>query len=166
LSLIGNGIHDLAFYATDAMLTNMVVKLGGRHLYTSLGGGYQPGDSVSSGTMTLSRGDALWGYIVGVGWRLGLDAGPLTALEIEADGMNVQRAWGFNEDAPSLDSLRVTGRVRLAPYASLLVGVGANVVVAQKGRDLDLSLGGPESVMHSGQTTVRIYPGFLLGLQI
>jgi hypothetical protein len=166
LNFIGNGIHDVAFYATDSMLTNMVFKLGGRHLYTSLGAGYQPGDSVPSGTTSLSRGDARWASIFGLGWRFGLHAGPLTALELEANGMTVYRAWGATGDAPSLDTLRLTGRVRLTSYASLLVGVGANVVVAQKGSDLDLSLGGPEAVMHSGQTTVRIYPGFLLGLQI
>jgi hypothetical protein len=166
LSFIGNGIHNVAFYATDTMLTNLVFKLGGRHLYTAIGAGYQPGDKVASGTMSLSRDDARWGSIFGIGWRFGLDAGRLTALEIEASGMNVYRAWGASGDAPMLNTLRVTGHVRLAPYATLIAGVGANVVVAQDGHDLDLSLGGPESVMHSGQTTVRIYPGLLLGLQI
>jgi hypothetical protein len=166
LSFIGNGIHNVAFYATDTILTNLVFKLGGRHLYTAIGAGYQPGDEVASGTMSLSREDARWGAIFGIGWRLGLDAGRLTALEIEASGMNVYRAWGASGDAPMLNTLRVTGHVRLAPHATLIAGVGANVVVAQDGHDLDLSLGGPESVMHSGQTTVRIYPGLLLGLQI
>jgi hypothetical protein len=37
--------------------------------------------------------------------------------------------------------------------------------VATDGRDANLARG-PQSVQHSGDTTVRIYPGLMLGLQI
>jgi hypothetical protein len=166
INAIGNGIHDVAFYATDTMLTNLAFKLGGRHLYTSLGAGYRPGDAVPSSAATLSRGDARWGPTFGLGWRLAVPAGRLEALEIEANGTSVFRAWGVNENPPMLDALRVTGLVRLAPHLSLLAGVSGNVVIGQEGHDLDLSLGGPERIIHDGRTTVRIYPGFILGLQI
>jgi hypothetical protein len=165
INAIGNGIHDVAVYATDSMLTNMAVKLGGRHLFTSIGAGYQPGSEVPSGTNTFTRGDARWGAALGFGWRLGVPAGRLESLEIEANGMSVYRAWGVSEHAPMLDALRVTALVRLAPHLSLLAGVAGNVVVAQEGGDLDLARG-PEKVFHDGSTTVRIYPGFLLGLQL
>ena len=166
INVIGNGIHDVAFYATDAMLTNLAFKLGGRHLYTSLGAGYQPGDSVPAGTQTISTGTARWGPSLGIGWRLGVPAGRLEALEIEANGTNVYRAWSARGTPPILDALRVTGVVRLASHLSLLAGVACNVVVGEEGRDLDLSLGGPERVIRDGGTTVRIYPGFVVGLQI
>jgi hypothetical protein len=63
-------------------------------------------------------------------------------------------------------SLRLQAGLRLAPLVTLLAGAGVNVAVAQDGKDLDLSRGGPQSELHSGATTVRIYPGLLLGLQI
>ena len=67
---------------------------------------------------------------------------------------------------PLLGALRVVALVRIAPHLSLLGGVAGNVVVGQQGSDLDLALGGPEQVVHDGGTTVRIYPGFIAGLQI
>jgi hypothetical protein len=166
LNLIGNGIHNVAFYATDAMLTNLALKLGGRHLYTSLGAGYRPGDKVSSTTMTLSTGTERWSSNVGIGWRLGVPAGRLEALEIEASTSQVYSAWSVTGTPALLNALRVTGVVRLVPGLSLIAGVGCNVVVGHDGRDLDLSLGGPQDVIRDGRTTVRIYPGFLAGLQI
>jgi hypothetical protein len=166
VNVIGNGIHNVAFYSTDAMLTNLAFKLGGRHLYTSLGAGYRPGDKVSPETMTLSTGTERWSTNLGIGWRLGVPAGRLEALEIEASTSDVYRAWSVTGAPPMLNALRVTGVVRLVPGLALIAGVACNVVVGQDGRDLDLSLGGPQDVIRDGRTTVRIYPGFLAGLQI
>jgi hypothetical protein len=166
VNVIGNGIHDVAVYSTDALLTNAALKLGGRHLYTALGVGYAPGTEVPDGTLAITRGTARWGPSLGIGWRLGVPAGRLEALEIEANGTNVFPAWHVNGNPAQVDALRVTGVVRLVPHLALLAGVACNVIVGPEGRDLDLSLGGPESVIHDGLTTVRIYPGFLVGLQM
>ena len=166
VNVIGNGIHDVALYGTDAMLTNLALKLGGRHMFTSLGASYQPGDALPSGGKTISRGDARWGADLGLGWRFPVVAGRLEALELEAHGMNVYRAWSASGTPTMLNALRLTADVRLAPHVSLIAGVSGNVVVGEQNKDLDLSLGGPQRVVHDGGTTVRIYPGFLAGLQI
>jgi hypothetical protein len=166
INAIGNGIHDVAVYASDTMLSNLAFKLGGRHLYTSLGAGYQPGDEAPAGSLTISRGTARWSSSLGIGWRLAVPAGRLEALEIEANGSSIYRAWSAYGTPAMVDALRVTGLVRLAPHISLLAGVAWNVMIGQDGRDADLSLGGPETVIHDGQTTIRMYPGFLAGLQI
>jgi hypothetical protein len=165
INLIGNGIHDVAVTASDVFLTNLAFKLGGRHLYTSLGAGYQPGDTVPEGSLTISRGSARWGGSLGIGWRLGVPWGRLEALEIEANGSNVFRAWSANGTPTMVNALRVTGLVRVAPHLSLLAGVAWNVMVGQNGRDADLALG-PQTVIHDGQTTVRMYPGFVAGVQL
>jgi len=165
INVIGNGIHDVAAYASDVMLTNLAFKLGGRHLYTSLGAGYQPGDQQPMGSLTISRDTARWCQSVGIGWRFGLPAGRLEALEVEANGTSVYHAWSVTGTPAMVDSLRVTGLVRLAPHLSLLAGVAWNVMIGQDGRDADLALG-PQSVMHDGQTTVRMYPGFVAGVQL
>jgi len=92
VNVIGNGIHDVAVYSSDVLLTNLALKLGSRHLYTSLGAGYQPGDTLPAGAMTISRDAARWGASLGIGWRLAVPAGRLEALEIEGSGTNVWRA--------------------------------------------------------------------------
>jgi hypothetical protein len=167
LSIIGNGIHNVTAYSTDVLLTNVAFKFGGRHLYTAIGAGYQPGDALAAtGPDHFVRGTGRWGGSLGIGWRFPVEAGRLENLELEANGTSIYETWGANGNAPMLNALRLQGNFRLAPHIALLAGVAANVAVSQNGTDLDLSLGGPQSVMHSGATTVRIYPGFLLGLQI
>jgi hypothetical protein len=65
-----------------------------------------------------------------------------------------------------LDTLRATLGVRLGAGISLLAGVGANVLIAMDGTAFDGPLAGLGPTYHDGGTTVRIYPGLLLGLQI
>jgi hypothetical protein len=166
VNLIGNGIHDFAFYSNDVMLANAAFKLGGRHLYTSLGAGYTPGASADSSTLLITRDTARWGPTFGIGWRFGVNVGRVEALEVEANGTNVFRAWGVNGNPAQVNALRLTSVVRLAPHVSVIAGISWNVAIGQAGRDLDLSLLGSGAVMHDGQTTVRMYPGFLAGLQI
>jgi hypothetical protein len=48
----------------------------------------------------------------------------------------------------------------------LLAGAGVNVAIATDGHDLHLGPDFAQSEQHDGKTTVRIYPGLLLGLQI
>ncbi len=81
LSLIGNGIHSVAAYASDAMLSNVAVKLGGRHLYTSLLFGYNPGDDLGAGTEQFKRGTRRIGLGLGFGWRAPIQVGWLEAIE-------------------------------------------------------------------------------------
>jgi hypothetical protein len=168
LNLIGNGIHDVAFYATDAMLTNLSFKLGGRHLFTSLGASYQPGDALPAGggPERFQRGTARWGSDIGIGWRFTLPTGRFDMLELEAHNTTVHEVWGASGNAPAINSLRLTGGYRLAQYLRIIGGFSANVVVAQEGTDIALNPAGLGGVYHSGDTTVRIYPGVLLGLQI
>jgi hypothetical protein len=165
-NFIGNGLHDLAFYSSDALMTNLALKLGGRHLYTSLGAGYSPGADSDSGTLLVSRDMARWGYSFGIGWHFPVLAGRLEAVELEANSSNIFRAWSVSGNPPELNALRLTSVVRLAPHISVIAGLAWNVMVGQDKHDLDLSLIGLQSVMHHGETTVRMYPGFLAGLQI
>jgi hypothetical protein len=168
INIVGNGIHNVSLFSTDVMLSNIGVKLGGRHLYTNLIAGYQPGDELAPGTgpEQFSAGTKRFATGVGIGWRFPLERGPLTFGELEADWLQVNPVWDWLSSPPGLGSLRVQAGLRLAPQLVLLAGAGVNVSVATDGRDLDLSRVGPQSVARSGDTTVRIYPGLLLGLQI
>ena len=62
-------------------------------------------------------------------------------------------------------SLRAQVGLRLYRDLSVLAGVGAGVAIGTDGQDADVGFG-PQSVSHSGATTVRVYPSLLLGLQI
>jgi hypothetical protein len=167
LNFIGNGIHDVAFTTTESMLTNVSLKLGGRHLYTALMAGFNPGDDVDPATPNrIGRGARRFGTGFGVGWRFRLDAGRLEFLELEASGLNIHKDGGDWDETPVLSALRLQAGVRLARYAALVAGAGMNVAVAWSGRDLDIGPDVLESDHHSGRTTVRLYPGFVLGLQI
>ena len=166
INVIGNGIHDVSLFATDVMAANIGFKLGGRHLYTNLIAGYQPGDELDPTTQTFQAGTKRFATGAGIGWRFPVDRGPLGYAELEADWVEVRPVWHWINNAPSVSSLRAQVGLRLAPHLVLVAGAGVNVAVGQDGRNLDLARGLPQSVEHSGQTTVRIYPGLLLGLQI
>jgi hypothetical protein len=169
LNFIGNGIHDVAVYSTDTMLTNASVKLGGRHLYTSYSFGYTPGDTVvgRAGPDVVTAGDRRLGVGLGIGYRFDLDFGWLQFIELEATGMAVQPELDFSDDdVPLLTAARVIVGIDLSPELTLIAGVTENVSIDTNGRDLDLQRGGLEQVMRSGNTTVRMYPGLLLGLQL
>jgi hypothetical protein len=166
INVVGNGIHDVSVFATDVLATNVGFKLGGRHLFTNLMAGYQPGDQLTAGTERFTAGTKRFGTGVGIGWRFPVDRGPLAYAELEADWMEIRPVWHWTENAPAVTSLRVQAGLRLAPHVVLLAGAGVNVAVATGGRDVDLGLHVAQSVQQSGDTTVRIYPGLLLGLQI
>jgi hypothetical protein len=165
-SIIGNGIHDVTAYSSDVMLANLGVKLGSRHFFTELGAGYNPGSDLPTGTQNYSRGTARWSTNYGLGWRFLVDKGRLQHLELEAMGSTIYPVWDVHGNAPMVNSLRLQAGVNLAPHVNLLAGLAFNVAVGQESTDADLSLGVAESVVHSGATTVRMYPGFVLGLQI
>jgi hypothetical protein len=169
LSFIGNGIHDAYAYASDLFVTNVGFKLGSRHLYTSFGVGYQPGDDVavaSDGSQTYLRGSRRFGLAGSVGWRIPVDRGLLSYLEVEAADVNVRSHWSNWSDQPQVATLRLIAGMRLAPQFAVIAGAGVNTAIGTNNVDLDLGFGLPQSVSHDGGTTVRIYPGFLLGFQI
>jgi hypothetical protein len=166
LNLIGNGIHDVALYGTDALATNVGLKLGGRHLFTSFSFSYQPGDDVAPGPFRLVSGSRRWGYGGGLGWRLPLGVGPLDHLDLEAVTSNVAPALSSTDQSVMVNTARATLAISVAPYTTVLVGVGANVVVGTDGRDFTGPLSSWGGTYHDGATTVHLYPAFLLGLQI
>jgi hypothetical protein len=165
LNFVGNGIHDVSLFATDVLATNIGLKFGGRHLYTNLMAGYQPGDELAAGSRTFTSGTKRFGTGAGIGWRFPVERGILSYAELEADWMEIRPVWSWIQDAPAVSSLRLQAGLRLAPYVALVAGAGVNVSVASG--DYKVNLGrGPESFQSSGGTEVRIYPGLLLGLQI
>ena len=166
LNFIGNGIHDGTVFATDVMATNIGLKLGGRHLYTHLNAGYQPGDTlVGAGPEVFTRGTRRWGVGGGFGWRFPIERGPLAYVELEAGTVQLRSSWNWETTTPNVSSLRAQVGLRLARHLVAVAGAGVNVAVGTDSTDASLGWG-PEFVGREGTTTVRIYPGLMLGLQI
>ena len=165
LNFIGNGIHDGTVFATDIMATNIGIKLGSRHLYTHLSVGYQPGDALAAGPEVFTRGTRRWGAGGGLGWRFPIERGPLAYLELEAGTTQLRSSWSWDGETPNVSSLRAQVGLRLARHLVAVAGAGVNVAVGTGGTDAGLGWG-PEFVGTEGTTTVRVYPGLLLGLQI
>jgi hypothetical protein len=166
LNFIGNGIHDVTVFSTDVMLTNIGVKLGSRHLYTHLTAGYQPGDPLAPGQPEVfTRGSRRWGLGGGIGWRFPIERGPLAYAELELGWMQLRQGWDWSDVSPEMGSLRAQVGLRLARHLVVVAGAGANVAIGTDGGDANLAWG-PDWVGTEGATTVRIYPGLMLGLQI
>jgi hypothetical protein len=168
LSLIGDGVHSGAVFATDVGLLNVAVKLGGRHLYTLMQAGFQPGDTAPAERADIvQRGDRRYSFGGGVGWRA-----PLTerfSLDTELTGVNVVRRLAeIGDDRPTdtLFSLRAIAAYRLQPHLSVIAGLTYNMAMTFKARDLDIGTGVLERQEKHGDANFRYYPGIILGVQI
>ncbi len=167
LNLVKDGVHEVALYATDTMLSNLALKLGGRHLYTAFLAAYHPGDGLAPGVPQLVRGSRRIGFGIGVGWHQRLQLGRVEALDIEVSGLGLRAQLDESlRNTPVLWSLRAGVKVRLFEPVGLLAGVAANVAVATGGGDANVGSGFAEAVVRSGDATARIYPGAFVGLQL
>jgi hypothetical protein len=167
LTFARNGIHDVRLYTSDTMASNLAVQLGTRHLYTSLALGFHPGSEADqSGPVRLTRGTRRFGAGFGVGWRVPIADSRFEMIELEASGMNVVSKLGDDDNPPIVAALRLQTALRLLPHLALFGGPSLNVAVGWSQRDADLGFGVLERVQRSGEGTVRIYPGFVAGVQM
>ena len=120
INVVGNGIHDVSLFATDVLATNIGFKLGGRHLYTNLIAGYQPGDPNSAPARPehFTAGTKRFGTGAGIGWRFPVERGPLAYAELEADWMEIRPVWDWIQNAPG----RVVAARAGGPAAGALRG--------------------------------------------
>lgn len=167
LNLIGDGLHEVALYSTDTLWSNLELKLGARHLFTGLIAAYQPGDDLAPGPERFLRGSRRFGLGLGVGWRGDLGGRWFESVELEVSGTELMSTFDASwRGHPWISSFRVEVPIRLFRNVRLLLGVTANLAVACGGGDADLSLGHSDAVARTGGTTVRAFPGFLVGVQL
>jgi hypothetical protein len=173
LNLIGDGIHSVAAYATESMVGNLSLKLGSRHLYTAFQFAFQPGNDLASDSEHYKYGTQRFGFGLALGWRQPLAYARFRYLEVEAGTLSIRHhfsndSYGLSsddDDPPLLGSLRVQTGIEIGAGLHAIVGVSYNVAIGWHGRDLDLTPNFLQTVQHSGQTTVREYPGLVAGIQ-
>ncbi|NPC73965.1 hypothetical protein HPP05_29830 [Corallococcus exiguus] len=159
LSFIGNGQANLQLWASDIVYTNVAVKFGGRHFHTLLTLGFNPG------TDTHRRR-----YVGGMGFGAHIPAGPLFFdLDVIGSGVHTDNLFRDGDGLNVLGQLRLVAGWQVAKRFALIGGVTGNTLVTWDNGDRWEELGiGPEwrSVSDGGRTTVRVWPGVLLGVQI
>ena len=154
LNFVRNGYYGLQFYATDLSPTNIGIKMGGKYVYTQLGFGV----TRSWDDLTLMVGQAAIGVHAPLaGDRLFLDA------DVGTTSFGTRTRW--NEDGV-LNTARLMFGFRLMRHLAITAGPTFNVHV-HKATERELpGLGIFEHVIGSGEQRVRLFPGFMAGVQI
>ncbi|WP_342378196.1 hypothetical protein NVS55_02500 [Myxococcus stipitatus] len=160
LSFVGNGQANVQVWASDIALTNVSLKLGGRHLYTVLNVGLTP-------PMDGDRRRYTTG--VGVGGHIPLGRF-FVDMDLMGSSVHAHRLFDFDDDTNHvLGQLRLMAGWQVARRFAVFGGVSANTLVTWNGSDPWKELGiGPEwkETSDSGRTVVRTWPGILAGIQI
>ncbi|QQR44992.1 hypothetical protein JKA73_02260 [Myxococcus xanthus] len=157
LSFVGGGQAHVQAWASDVALTNVGVKLGGRHIYSLFTVGYSP--SIDEDRRRFVMGAGLGGHI---------PAGRFF-FDIDAVSSTVHTKRLFDDTNHVLAQLRLTAGWQVARHFAVFGGVSANTLVTWDDSDPWKELGiGPQwrHVADEGRTTVRMWPGLLAGVQI
>jgi hypothetical protein len=157
LPLVLEGENRVQVWASDVALTNVGVKLGTRQFYTlwalGLDSGVREGvDRRAAGTFGLGA------HVVPSGRRFfaDLDA-TITAFWSSTD---------LDQRDTLLASARLVVGWQLLPRLALTAGPTFNVNTGWGGQDDRPGLGFLEVVRREGDTTVRLFPGFVIGVQL
>ncbi len=168
VTYVRDGIHELELSTTEAGAPAVAGVLGTRQVYTRLGIGLlgAPGD-IPGGRSVTPGSPADQGHFI-LQWGLGgrFELGARWFLDTEVIGWQFHRRSDFHQEHAVLGSARALIGFKVAPLLSVVLGPTYNVGVGWSGADLVTSGGFVESVTHSGGTTVRMYPGAMLGVRI
>nr|WP_244237832.1 hypothetical protein [Corallococcus llansteffanensis] len=159
LSFIGNGQANVQLWASDIAYTNVAVKFGSQHFHTLLTLGFNPG------TDTHRRR-----YVAGAGFGTHIPAGRLFFdLDVVGSTVHADNLFRDGDGMNVLSQLRLVAGWQVVKRFALIGGVVGNTLVTWDNGDRWMELGiGPEwrSTADNGRTTVRVWPGVLLGVQI
>ena len=157
LSFVGNGQANVQVWSSDVALTNVGVKLGGRHLYTLLTAGFTP---------PLGGERRHWNLGAGVGGHI-----PVGRFYVDIDvvGSTLHERKLIEDSEHILGQLRLMAGYQVARRFAVFAGVSANTLVSWDEDERWEELGiGPEwrEVSDGGGTVVRTWPGVMAGIQL
>ena len=165
ISAVGNGQFHLNTWASETALVNVGLKMGSKYVYNIFGLGYQP--------IVQPNQPLRWFPVLGIGGHIPLDP---FFVDIDLVSQNVRegpRPWDitFTKETSGLNLLnkvRLTGGWQIIPGLAITAGPTLNVFVSndQDGSDIPIYDQPIISSSRSGDTRVRIWPGFTLGLQL
>ena len=151
-----NPLH-LQLWGSDTEVANLGLRLGSRQVYSLLMvGSYPHGD--------LGR----WSSGFGIGGHIPLRKQLFLNVDFITRGVTYtdeseEEIWSYDEQT-ALNKLRLAIGWERHKWFSLFGGVSLNFLVSDKRDTSDFGYGF-EHVYRSGDTTVRIWPGFFAGVQ-
>jgi len=150
LSFVKDSPLHAHFWSSDTEIANFGLRLGSRSIYNLLMVGIQPDED-----------EARWSYGIGIGGQIRLSE----RLFLNIDGMSRHAHHGWWEEGPNLlNKVRVAVGWQQHQRFSVFGGIALNVFVSDRRDGSDLAYGF-DTTIKSGDTTVRIWPGFFAGIQ-
>ncbi len=160
LPLVLRGYNRATAWGSDLGGLNVGVKLGSSHVYTLIGAGLA--------NRALSDDDSRTAaFSFGIGAHVTPFANGVF-FDVDAIGTSFADRHGYSEDR-TLSSLRLAVGIPLGRRLAVTLGPTYNVEVTSDGADARrMGVGGgfAERVIREGETTVRLYPGFAVGVQL
>jgi hypothetical protein len=158
--IIGNGYNRVTAWSSDTSLANAGFKLGTPHFYV-LGGLGAANDHTPGVDRPVAQHLGLGGHITPFGGRLFFDVDAVNTYLGRLDSRTFEES-----EARSLSSLRVAIGWQLARHFAVYGGPTVNVQVSGDGRDYRPGFGDLDTVLRDDTTTVRLFPGFVAGVQL
>jgi hypothetical protein len=157
LPIVLDGYNHAVLWSSDNSFVNIGAKLGTRHVYVLIGAGI---------TRDRDSGNRrLYSSTCGIGGHITFKDRPLF-IDIDAVGTSFSALDKWEDEHRQLNSLRLQVGWQFAPHFAVVAGPTLNVQVAQNDADREpRGVGFAEKVWHSGDYVVRMYPGFVAGLQ-
>ena len=149
-NFVKNNPPRLRFWSSDTAIANVGLRLGNRHVYSLLMAGVQPYED-----------PVRWSFGFGIGGHIPLSK--RLFMNIDAVSQSVHYGWWENE-FNQLNKFRLGVGWQQSRWFSVVGGVAFNVFVSDERDGSDIAYG-LDTVIESGDTTVRIWPGLFLGAQ-
>ena len=167
VSYVRTGIHEAEIATSDVGASVASAVLGTRRIYGRLGFGVMAAGNDVPGLRTdATAAGSRDHYLIqwGMGGRFALD--DRWFIDVEASGTQFHRTDDFHQEDAVAGSLRVLAGLRLAPQLALVLGPTYTASVGWSGTDLAAGRDIAEAVFRDGGTTVRLFPGLVLGLRV
>jgi hypothetical protein len=152
-NFIRDGYYRLQLWSSDLTPTNIGIKMGGRHVYTQLGFGL--GKSWDDRTLMNAQG-AIGVHLL-VNDRLFVD------FDLGTAAVGTTSRW--SQDG-TLNTARLVVGYQLARHLAIIGGPTFNVHVHDREEREQPGMGWLERSIEAGSQQVRLFPGFVIGLQI
>ena len=150
VNLVKNNPPHLRFWSSDTAMANIGLRLGNRNVYSLLMVGVHPHED-----------SARWGFGLGIGGNVPLNK----HLFLNLDAISQSIHYGkWESEFNQLSKLRLGVGWQQSRWFNIVGGVTLNVFVSDERDGSDLAYG-LDHVIESDDTTVRIWPGFFLGVQ-
>jgi hypothetical protein len=154
--IVLDGYHHGLLWFSDASVLNLGAKLGTRHVYVVLGAGMTRDRTINDRREFCTT--------LGIGGHIAPLRLPLF-FDVDATWTNFSDGDGRDEHR-QISSLRLQAGWQFASFLAIVAGPTLNLQVAPDNGDrAPRGVGWAEQVWHSGDHTVRMYPGLTAGLQ-